>query len=133
MTRKIIVLIFAMIYLTSCGSDNSSPGSSLKSIFSMWTSEDNQSSFDLSGGSFGSAFNMQFLLTAGEICQCIVVVNGDEAEGTITVNNCTYQGGGSGDPNCDTVLGNNSTPYDYTKSGTNLQLCYHDSSCEGFD
>jgi hypothetical protein len=99
----------------------------------MWTSEDNATSFDLSGASFGSAVTMQFLLTGGEICQCLMTPNGDESEGTLTVNNCSYQGGGSGDPNCANALENNSTPYNYTKTGLILRICFFDSTCENYD
>lgn len=121
---KYSAILLLSLILISCGGDSGSnaPAAS-KSIFSQWTRNDNLLSFDLTGQSFSTAFNMQFLLSTGELCQCVCFLIGSESSGTISVSNCTYQGGGSGDPNCPNLWENGGDPYDYTKSGVTLTLC----------
>ena len=134
MNQKFLILFLLLIFVTSCGSDDGGSSFPTKSIFSQWTSEDNTVSFDITGQSFGSAFSLSMIVGTGvKLVLAQALLMEMSPRGTISINNCSYTGGGSGDPNCPNLFENSSQPYSYTKTGLILRLCYANSTCENYD
>lgn len=128
------IFVFAMLLLTSmgCGSDGGGSSSNGKDLFNVWTRDDQALSFDIRGASFNITFDMSFALSTGETCICDTVISGNQSSGSVSVTSCSYDGGGSGDPDCAGLWENGGSAYTYSKSGNVLTLCNDPSDCGAY-
>lgn len=130
--RLLIVLGIACLSLlfSACGKggDNSNSTSapdantagtntntSAKSIFSVWTEENNVFQLDFRSAQFG--VSSEVLITSGTVgsCTCQVMIQGSESSGTMIFSNCT-----NGSIACVSLRPSGS----YSKSSSSLlQLC----------
>lgn len=113
--KQIIVLLFIALAVTGCGKSKGGPSTNSKSLFSLWTASDN-SQLDLRLARFGTQ-QMQFPHSSNAGCNCRLRLQGDDADGTAIIDNCTQYGPG---PNQCAV---GATHYTYTNVSAILNLC----------
>jgi hypothetical protein len=114
--KKLIITILATAALAACGG---SGGDDSKPLFSLWKADGGAETYDLSGGSFNTPFNINlFAPRTGAQCVCTLTAIGDNTSGQTVLNACSFVQGTApgGDPGC----ANNNGSYTYSISGTVL-------------
>lgn len=109
-------MVLALV--SGCGKDNPAAAPS-KSLFSVWTADDNTEILDLRNLSFGVGGVMAFGFQTGEVCACNIALGGSEAAGTAILSGCAYVSGGSGDPGCASL----NLSFTFTNAAAALRLC----------
>lgn len=139
----ILSILLSAFVLVACGGgggggsddDDSGGGDDReeeKNLFSRWVDTDDGTVLDFRGMTFDTVFPFNFSFDSGEVCQCGLIFRGNQSEGTITLANCVYLGGGNGDPNCPAIFENNGEPYDYANENAELSICNAGNSCDEY-
>ena len=113
---KRLAIAVTVALLAACGG---SGGDDSKSLFSLWKADGGAESYDLSGGSFNTPFNINlFVPSTGAQCSCTLTAIGDNTSGQTVLNACSFVPGTApgGDPGC----ANNNGSYTYSITGNVL-------------
>jgi len=138
MLKSIFIGLVSSLILGCGGSSSSSDNTDdsdasdgyTKSLFEVWTATDDSIEMTLEDGNItGGEFTGYFALSTGETCECTTQMTGSYLEGDFELKDCTYIGGGTGDPPCSSY----NADYTYLREGNALFLCDLTDSCTEFE
>lgn len=86
MMRRFLAAVAAAVALTACGGGGDDGPT--KNLFSVWTSDVNGATFDLSGVQFGTDNLANFYTFDGTRCICDLAVIGTQESGSMALTGC---------------------------------------------
>lgn len=111
--------LVAVLALGACGGGG---GDDSKDLFSIWTRDGDNATFDLRGGQFSTPLYMYFFAQNGTRCICTTTVIGTEEQGSYAISSCIASPySASADKLCKPINGTGN----YTNSNKVLTLTGH--------
>lgn len=125
----IITIIFVAALLGCDKSDKDTPPLIDKPLSSVWVTEHNFVTADLSNVVLNTTSKVTFSFSTSGICQCDFLASGDGGFGNYTLSSCSYLGGGNGaDPGCASLDGAGI----YMRKPSLLKICKHAERCSDY-
>lgn len=84
--KKHFAVIATALALTACGGGGDDEPS--KELFSLWVSDQNGASYDLTGLQFGTENHMSMYAADGTRCICDMAVIGSQESGSMALTGC---------------------------------------------